>query len=53
MLRFAVADCAVGFPASVTVTFTEWLPAALSAGVPVIAPVELLIERSLGKPVAL
>lgn len=53
MLRLAVADCAVGLVESVTVIFTESVPTALCAGVPVIEPVVLLIERPLGRPVAL
>jgi hypothetical protein len=52
-LRSAVADCAVGLVESVTVTLTGSVPTALCAGVPVIEPVEVFIERLLGKPVAL
>jgi hypothetical protein len=37
----------------VTVIVTDDVPTALAAGVPVIAPVALFIERLLGKPVAL
>jgi len=51
-LRLAFADCAVGLVESVTVTATSAVPAELAAGVPVIAPVELLIDKPLGNPVA-
>jgi hypothetical protein len=53
MLRLAVADCGVGWVESVTVIFTEPVPTAPCAGVPVIEPVELFIERLLGRPMAL
>ena len=53
MFRLAVADCGVGWVESVTSIATGDTPTALSAGVPVTAPVELLIERLLGRPVAL
>jgi hypothetical protein len=52
-LRVAVADCAVGWVESVTVIATDAIPTELCAGVPVIAPVELLIDKPLGRPVAL
>jgi hypothetical protein len=46
-LRFLVAVCAVGVSASVAVTVKFVVPEAL--GVPVMAPVELLSERPVGK----
>jgi len=49
----AVADCCVGLVESWTVTATEAVPAEPCAGVPVIAPVELLIDSPLGRPLAL
>jgi len=52
-LRVAVADCAVGCVESVTVSATETVPTEVAAGVPVTAPVEPLIDRPLGRPVAL
>jgi hypothetical protein len=42
-----------GLPASVTVTVTDTVPTALEAGVPVMAPVEALIVRPDGRPIAL
>ena len=51
-LRVTCADCAVGKPASVTVIVTCAVPAVFAPGVPVMAPVELLIESPLGRPVA-
>lgn len=51
-LSVAFADCG-GKPASVTVTTTDAVPTAVCAGVPVIAPVVLLIVSPLGRPVAL
>ncbi len=50
--RVAVAVCAVGVAESFTMTATEAAPTAFAAGVPVMLPVELLIESPLGKPVA-
>ena len=52
-LSFAVAVWAVGWPESMTLKVTEVVPTSLCCGVPVIAPVELPIERSLGSPDAL
>ena len=52
MFIVAFADCC-GRLESVTVITTDAVPAALCAGVPVIAPVVLLIESPLGRPVAL
>src|SRR5580700_110839 len=43
----------LGADASVTVNLTCVVPAALCAGVPVIAPVDALIDRPLGSPLAL
>jgi hypothetical protein len=51
--RLALADSGVGLVESVTVIPTEAVPTEVAAGVPVIAPVELPIERSLGSPDAL
>jgi hypothetical protein len=51
--RFEVAVFTVGVLESVTLNATVTAPADPCAGVPVIAPVELLIARPLGKPVAL
>jgi hypothetical protein len=53
MLRLAVADCDVGWVESVTLMVAEVVPMELCAGVPVIAPVALLIDKPLGRPVAL
>ena len=53
MFRSVVADCAVGCVESVTVNTTAVVPTELCAGVPVIAPVEALIESPLGKLLAL
>jgi hypothetical protein len=52
-LKSAVAVCAVGSVASFTVTSTDAIPTELEAGVPVMAPVELLMERPAGRLVAL
>jgi hypothetical protein len=52
-LRLVVADCGVGLPESVTVTFTDDVPTEFCAGVPVMAPDELLMTRPVGRPVAL
>jgi hypothetical protein len=51
-LSVAFADCG-GKPESVILTATDAVPTALCAGVPVIAPVVLLIVSPLGSPVAL
>ena len=51
ILKLAVAVCIVGWVESVTVTDTEAVPSAVV--VPVIAPVELLIDNPLGRPLAL
>ena len=48
--RLAVAVRCVGEVESVTVTDTVLVPAVV--GVPVIAPVEALIDRPVGRPVA-
>lgn len=53
MLRFAVAVCDAGMVESVTVIVAEAVPTELCAGVPVIAPVELLIDNPPGRPLAL
>jgi len=49
--RSDVADSAVGVVESLTVIAAIDVPAAV--GVPVIAPVELLIDNPLGSPLAL
>ena len=51
--RFAVAVWTVGEVESVTLIATVVVPTELCAGVPVIAPVELLIDNPLGRPLAL
>jgi hypothetical protein len=51
ILKLAFAVCIVGWVESVTVTDTEAAPTAVV--VPEIAPVELLIDNPLGKPLAL
>ena len=53
MLRFAVAVCDAGRVESVTVIVAEDVPTELCAGVPVIAPVEPLIDNPPGRPLAL
>ena len=52
MLRVAETDCAVGVVESLTVTDTEYAPESVEAGVPVMAPVVLLMASPLGRPVA-
>jgi hypothetical protein len=51
--RLDVAVCAVDVVESVTVIAAEAVPTELCAGVPEIAPVELLIDKPLGRPLAL
>lgn len=51
--RTAVAACGVGAVESFTVIDTDATPTAVAAGVPVMAPVELLMVRPLGSPLAL
>ena len=51
--KLTEADCAVGRVESVTVAVTGEVPSALTAGVPVIAPVVWLMDRPLGRPLAL
>jgi hypothetical protein len=51
-LSVVFADCGVGCVESVTVIATGAVPTAVAAGVPVIAPVELLIDKPVGSPVA-
>jgi hypothetical protein len=53
MLRLAVADWDDGWVESVTFTVADQLPAAFCAGVPVIIPVVLLIDKPLGRLPAL
>jgi hypothetical protein len=50
MLRLAVADCEEGWLESVTLMVAEAVPPCV--GVPVIMPVELLMERPPGRPLA-
>jgi hypothetical protein len=51
ILKLAVAVCIVGWVESVAATVTEAVPTTVV--VPVIAPVELLIDNPLGNPLAL
>jgi hypothetical protein len=53
MLRSAVADCEEGWLESVTLMVADAVPAELCEVVPVIKPVELLIDRPFGRPLAL
>jgi hypothetical protein len=53
MLKVAFADCGVGWPESVTVTAAEAVPTEFCAGVPAIAPVEVLMDNPLGRLLAL
>jgi hypothetical protein len=53
MLRLAVADCEEGWVESVTFTVADQVPAEFCAGVPVIVPVALLIDKPLGRLPAL
>ena len=50
--RLEVADFGVGLVESFTVIDTDAVPTELCTGVPVIAPVALLIDSPLGKPLA-
>jgi hypothetical protein len=50
--KLAVADSRSYLEESVTVIATDAVPTELCAGVPEIAPVELLIDKPLGKPLA-
>jgi hypothetical protein len=47
------ADCGDGCVESVTFMVTDAVPAELCAGVPVIAPVALLMDKPLGRLAAL
>jgi hypothetical protein len=53
MLRLAVADCEEGWVESVTFTVADHVPAEFCAGVPVIVPVPLLMDKPLGRLPAL
>ena len=53
MLRLAVADCDDGWVESVTFTVADHVPAEFCAGVPLIVPVPLLIDKPLGRLPAL
>ena len=53
MLRLEAADCGEGVVESVTLMVTEAVPMELGPGVPVIVPVALLIDKPLGRAVAL
>jgi hypothetical protein len=53
MLRLAVADWDEGWVESVTFTVADHVPKEFCAGVPVIAPVPLLMDRPLGRLPAL
>jgi hypothetical protein len=48
-LRLEAADCAEGWVESVTLMVTDAVPTELCAGVPVIAPVALLMDKPLGR----
>jgi hypothetical protein len=54
-LRFKLeaADCGEGCVESVTLMVTDAVPTELCAGVPVIAPVALLMDKPLGRLAAL
>ena len=53
MLRLAVADCDEGWVESVTLIVADDVPTEFCAGVPVIAPVPLLIDKPPGRLLAL
>ena len=53
MLRLALADCDEGVVESVTFTVADHMPTEFCAGVPVIVPVPLLIDKPLGRLPAL
>ena len=53
MLRLDVADCDEGWVESVTLMVADAVPMELWAGVPVIMPVALLIDKPLGRLLAL
>jgi hypothetical protein len=53
MLRLEAADCGEGCVESVTLMVTEAAPMELCAGVPVIAPVALFMDKPLGRLAAL
>ena len=53
MLRLEVADWGDGWVESVTLMVTEVVPMELSAGVPVMAPVEPLMDKPAGRLAAL
>jgi hypothetical protein len=53
MLRLDAADCGEGVVESVTLIAADAVPMELCAGMPVIAPVEALIARPLGRLLAL
>jgi hypothetical protein len=53
MLRLAVADWGDGWVESVTLMVTEVVPMELCAGVPVMAPVEPLMDKPAGRLAAL
>ena len=52
-LKLEAADCGDGCVESVTFMVTDAVPAELCAGVPVIAPVALLMDKPLGRLAAL
>jgi hypothetical protein len=52
MLSIEVADCGDGCEESVTLIVADVVPAAPEAGVPLIVPLELLIDKPPGKFVA-
>ena len=52
-LKLEAADCGEGCVESVTLMVTDAVPTELCAGVPVIAPVALLMDKPLGRLAAL
>jgi hypothetical protein len=53
MLKLELADWEDGWVESVTLTVAEAVPTEFCAGIPVIIPVEVLMDRPLGRLVAL
>ena len=53
MLRLELADWEDGWVESVTLTVAEAVPTEFCAGIPLIIPVEALMDRPLGRLVAL
>lgn len=53
MLRLELADCEDGWVESVTLTVVAAVPTEFCAGIPVIIPVEALMDKPPGRLVAL